>query len=175
MQDESDRPGHDADPGRAPRPLQLGGVVLIAQAAHHLAGHLTWHGLGQFTVVFTLVWIAWANGSLHHELHGRDDARARSTFLMQILVLAATGAFIQQADGARGAAFAAAAGVLFAILAVTPGATGARPRARCPPEHPLGSCGRAPLGQATWWSVGVAVMRSAAITTRFRFVGATNV
>ena len=65
-------------------------VVLVAQAAHRLAGHLTWPGLGEFTVVFTLVWIAWANGSLHHELHGHEDARARSTFLLQILVLAAS-------------------------------------------------------------------------------------
>jgi low temperature requirement protein LtrA len=93
-------------------------VVLVAQAARHLAGHLSWPGVGEFTVVFTLVWIAWANGSLHHELHGRDDARARSTFLVQILALAAMGAFIPQADGARGAAFAIAAAVLFAILAV---------------------------------------------------------
>src|ERR1700723_3193733 len=93
-------------------------VVLVAQAAHRLAGHLTWAGLGQFAAVFTLVWIAWANGSLHHELHGHDDARARSTFLLQILVLAAMGAFIPEAGGARGAAFAVAAAVLFAILAV---------------------------------------------------------
>jgi hypothetical protein len=40
-------------------------VVLVAQAARHLAGHLTWRGLGQFAAVFTLVWIAWTNGSLH--------------------------------------------------------------------------------------------------------------
>jgi low temperature requirement protein LtrA len=93
-------------------------VVLIAQAAHHLAGHLTWRGLGEFAVVFTLVWIAWTNGSLHHELHGHDDARARSTFLLQILVLVAMGAFIPEAGGARGAAFAVAAGLLFAVLAV---------------------------------------------------------
>jgi low temperature requirement protein LtrA len=93
-------------------------VVLVAQAAHRLAGHLTWSGLGEFAVVFTLVWIAWANGSLHHELHGHEDARARSTFLLQILVLAAMGAFIPQAGGARGAAFAVAAAVLFAVLAV---------------------------------------------------------
>ena len=92
-------------------------VVLVAQAAHHLAGHLTWRGLGEFAAIFTLVWIAWANGSLHHELHGHDDARARSTFLLQILVLAAMGAFIPQADGTRGAAFAVAAAVLFAVLA----------------------------------------------------------
>src|SRR6516162_6002409 len=93
-------------------------VVLVAQAAHRLAGHLTWGGLGEFIVVFTLVWIAWANGSLHHELHGHEDTRARSTFLLQILVLAAMGAFIPQAGGARGAAFAVAAAVLFAVLAV---------------------------------------------------------
>jgi low temperature requirement protein LtrA len=55
----------------------------------------------------------------HHELHGREDARARSTFLLQILILAAMGSFIPQADGARGAAFAIAAAVLFAVLAVT--------------------------------------------------------
>ena len=93
-------------------------VVLVAQAAHHLAGHLTWPGLGEFAAVFTLVWIAWANGSLHHELHGHEDARARSTFLLQILVLVAMAAFIPEAGGARGAAFAVAAGVLFGVLAV---------------------------------------------------------
>src|SRR5580700_9797383 len=109
-------------------------VVLVAQAAHRLAGHLTWAGLGEFAAVFTLVWIAWANGSLHHELHGHDDARARSTFLLQILVLAAMGASIPQAGGARGADFAAASAVLFAVLAVLwlLAARGDRPEYRRP-------------------------------------------
>ncbi|HEX6526575.1 MAG TPA: low temperature requirement protein A [Streptosporangiaceae bacterium] len=92
-------------------------VVLVAQAARHLAEHLTWRGVGEFAAVFTLVWIAWANGSLHHELHGHEDARARSTFLVQILVLVAMGAFIPESGGARGAAFAVATAVLFAVLA----------------------------------------------------------
>jgi low temperature requirement protein LtrA len=92
-------------------------VVLIAQAARHLAGHLAWGGLGEFVVVFTLIWIAWANGSLYHELHGHEDARSRSTFLIQILILTAMGAFIPQAGGRRGAAFAVAAAALFAVLA----------------------------------------------------------
>ena len=92
-------------------------VVLVAQAAHHLALHLTWSGLGDYVVVFTLVWIAWTNGSLHHELHGHEDARARSTFLLQILILVTMGAMIPEADGARGAAFAVSAAVLFAVLA----------------------------------------------------------
>jgi low temperature requirement protein LtrA len=93
-------------------------VVLVAQAAHHLAGHLTWRGLGEFAAVFALVWIAWLNGSLHHELHGREDARGRSTFLLQIVVLVAMGAFIPGAGGGRGAAFAVATAVLFAVLAL---------------------------------------------------------
>jgi low temperature requirement protein LtrA len=93
-------------------------VVLVAQAAHHLAGHLTWRGLGEFAAVFALVWIAWLNGSLHHELHGHEDARGRSMFLLQILVLVPLGAFIPEAGGAHGAAFAVDAGVLFAVLAV---------------------------------------------------------
>jgi low temperature requirement protein LtrA len=116
------RPHGEQPRERVVGPLELfydlATVVLVAQAAHHLAGHLTWRGLGEFAVVFTLVWIAWINGSLHHELHGRDDARARSTFLLQILVLVAMGAFIPEAGGARGAAFAVAAAVLFAVLAV---------------------------------------------------------
>src|SRR5580692_3225282 len=116
------RPHGEAPRERTVGPLELfydlAVVVLVAQAAHRLAGHLTWPGLGEFTAVFTLVWIAWANGSLHHDLHGHEDARARSTFLLQILVLAAMGAFIPQAGGARGAAFAVAAAVLFAILAL---------------------------------------------------------
>src|SRR5215472_9091214 len=116
------RPHGEQPRERVVGPLELfydlAAVVLVAQAAHRLAGHLTWGGLGEFAVIFTLVWIAWANGSLHHELHGHDDARARSTFLLQILVLAAMGAFIPEAGGARGAAFAVAAAVLFAVLAV---------------------------------------------------------
>ena len=116
------RPHGDQPQERTVGPLELfydlAVVVLVAQAAHHLVGHLTWRGLGEFVVVFTLVWIAWINGSLHHELHGHDDARARNTFLVQILALVAMGAFIPEAGGARGPAFAVAAGVLFAVLAV---------------------------------------------------------
>ncbi|MFC0438395.1 low temperature requirement protein A [Kutzneria buriramensis] len=93
-------------------------VVLVAQAAHHLATHLSWHGLGEYAAVFGLVWLAWINGSLHHELHGREDARGRSMFLLQILVLVPLGAFIPDAGGERGAAFAVDAGLLFAVLAV---------------------------------------------------------
>jgi low temperature requirement protein LtrA len=52
-------------------------VVLVGQAAQHMAEHLNWHGAVYFAAVFTLTWIAWLNGTLHHDLHGPDDARSR--------------------------------------------------------------------------------------------------
>src|SRR5215469_17334781 len=62
------RPHGEERPERVVGPLELfydlAVVVLVAQAARHLAGHLTWPGVGEFAAVFTLVWIAWANGSL---------------------------------------------------------------------------------------------------------------
>src|ERR1700758_1380602 len=132
------RPHGEQPQERVVGPLELfydlAVVVLVAQAAHRLAGQLAWRGLGEFAAVFALVWIAWTNGSLHHELHGHEDARGRSTFLLQILVLVAMGAFIPQAGGARGAAFAVSAGVLFAILTVLwlLAARGDRPEYRRP-------------------------------------------
>jgi low temperature requirement protein LtrA len=93
-------------------------VVLVGQAADHLAGQPTWRGLAEFAAVFTLIWIAWLNGSLYHDLHGREDARGRTVLLVQILALVPLGAFIPQAGGARGVGFAVDAAVLFAILAV---------------------------------------------------------
>ena len=56
------RPHGEQPRERVVSPLELfydlAVVVLVAQAAHHLAGHLTWAGLGEFAAVFTLVWIA---------------------------------------------------------------------------------------------------------------------
>jgi low temperature requirement protein LtrA len=93
-------------------------VVLVSQAAGQLATHLTARGLGEFAAVFTMVWIAWFNGTLHHELHGREDARGRIMFLVQILAMVPIGAFIPGAGGARGGAFAVANAVVFALLAL---------------------------------------------------------
>ena len=46
--------------------------------------------------------IAWLNGSRpHHELHGHEDARGRTLFLPQFLVLVPLGAFIPEASGAE--------------------------------------------------------------------------
>jgi low temperature requirement protein LtrA len=53
-------------------------VAVIAQAAHHLAEQVSLRALVEFAVVFALIWIAWVNGTLYFELHGRDHGRTRT-------------------------------------------------------------------------------------------------
>ena len=64
-------------------------VVLIARVAHGLSAHMSWLALGEYVLLFLIVWWAWLNGSLYHENHGSDDFRARVlTFLQMFAVVA---------------------------------------------------------------------------------------
>ena len=69
-------------------------VAVIIQLAHHLSDHLTARGLAEFSVVFTLVWIAWLNGSMYLEMHGRDDGRTRTVVFIQMGLLAMIAVFM---------------------------------------------------------------------------------
>jgi len=59
-------------------------------------------GLLEFTLVFSLTWIAWANGSLYLELHGRQDGRTRTYFFLQIGILAILAVYAADAGGGGG-------------------------------------------------------------------------
>jgi low temperature requirement protein LtrA len=74
-------------------------VAVLGQAAHHLAGHVSVRGLSEFTVVFALIWIAWINGSLYLELHGREDGRTRSIVFVQMGILVLLAVFTADAPG----------------------------------------------------------------------------
>ncbi|TYK44126.1 low temperature requirement protein A [Actinomadura decatromicini] len=91
-------------------------VVLVGRTAEHMTDHLTWRALADFGAVFVLIWIAWLNSSLYHDLHGREDARSRTVLLVQVLALVPVGAFIPRAG--HGAAFPISTAVVFAILAL---------------------------------------------------------
>src|SRR5713101_3292005 len=77
-------------------------ATVIAQAGNHLAAHLTGIGLFEFAVVFSLTWIAWANGSLYLELHGQSDGRTRTYVFLQIGILAILAVFAADASGGGG-------------------------------------------------------------------------
>ncbi len=91
-------------------------VVIIAQAAHHLAGHLTWRGVGEFSVVFGMIWLAWLNGSIYQDLHGREDGRSRTYIFVQMAILALLGVYTAHAAGDDGRGFALAYTGLFIVL-----------------------------------------------------------
>jgi low temperature requirement protein LtrA len=81
-------------------------VVVISQAARHLSRDVTWGGVGRFAVVFGLIWLAWINGALYHDLHGRAEGRTRSYVFLQMGVLALLAVFTSQATEGDGPAFA---------------------------------------------------------------------
>jgi low temperature requirement protein LtrA len=91
-------------------------VVLIAQIAHTLAGDISWNGARDFAVVFGLIWIAWLNGSLYHELHGREDGRSRAYIFVQMLILVVLAVYAGDAAGDDGQGFAIAYAVLLLVL-----------------------------------------------------------
>jgi len=43
-------------------------VVLIAELTHALAAHVDMEHIGQFAFMFVIVWWAWLNGTVYHEL-----------------------------------------------------------------------------------------------------------
>jgi low temperature requirement protein LtrA len=81
-------------------------VAVIGQAAHHLAEHVSVGGLAAFAVVFALIWIAWINGSLYLELHGRQDGRTRSIVFAQMSILVLLAVFTADAADGSGRGFA---------------------------------------------------------------------
>lgn len=80
--------------------------VVISQAGRHLAGAATWAGVGRFAVVFGLIWLAWINGAVYHDLHGRAEGRTRPYVFLQMGVLTLLAIFTARATGVDGPAFA---------------------------------------------------------------------
>ncbi|MEM7271808.1 MAG: low temperature requirement protein A [Actinomycetota bacterium] len=89
-------------------------VVIIGQAAHHLATHVSWTGLRDFVAVFGLIWLAWFNGTLWHELHGREDGRSRTNIFIQMGLIALMAVYTGHATEEDGPGFATVYLILFA-------------------------------------------------------------
>jgi low temperature requirement protein LtrA len=83
-------------------------AAVISQAALALAQHVTARETVAFAVVFALIWIAWTNGSLYLELHGREDGRTRTFVFIQMGILALVAVFAANAADDGGRAFALA-------------------------------------------------------------------
>jgi low temperature requirement protein LtrA len=91
-------------------------VAVISQATHHFAGHISIRGFAEFAVIFGLIWIAWINGSLYLELHGREDGRTRNIVFLQMGILALLAVFTGDAANGGGQSFAWVYAALLAFM-----------------------------------------------------------
>jgi low temperature requirement protein LtrA len=92
-------------------------VAVISQAGRDLAVHVSLTGLAGFAVVFSLTWIAWVNGSLYLELHGRSDGRTRAYVFVQMAILVILAVFAGDAGNRGGSAFAITYAAFLAVMA----------------------------------------------------------
>ena len=91
-------------------------VVLIAELAHSLAKHVNITGLFQFSFLFVMVWWAWLNGSIYHDLHGNNDIRTRVFTFLQMIAVAAMAVFAHDALGETSTGFALSYAFFLLIL-----------------------------------------------------------
>ena len=83
-------------------------MAVISQAGQRLAEEVSPAHLIVFAVVFAMTYIAWTNGSLYLELHGRTNGRTRTYVFLQIGVLAIAAVYAADAEGPGGTGFALA-------------------------------------------------------------------
>lgn len=81
-------------------------VALVAELSHSLSSHISWAGLGRFAFLFIIVWWAWLNGSLYHDLHGNNDIRTRVFTFLQMFTVVAMAVFAHDALGESSVGFA---------------------------------------------------------------------
>jgi low temperature requirement protein LtrA len=114
------RPHGDTIVDRRVSPLELlydlVYVAVISQAGLDVAEHVSLIRLADFAVVFSLAWIAWTNGSLYLELHGRSDGRTRTYVFVQMGILAILAVFARGAGDRDGPAFALTYSAFLAVM-----------------------------------------------------------
>jgi low temperature requirement protein LtrA len=91
-------------------------VVIIAELSHALAGNISIGGIGTFVFLFVIVWWAWFNGAMYHDLHGNNDIRTRVFTFLQMITVAAMAVFAHNAMGEGSVGFALSYAAFHLIL-----------------------------------------------------------
>ncbi len=91
-------------------------VALIAQLSHALSNNISWEGLGSFVFLFLIVWWAWLNGTIYHDIHGNNDIRTRVFTFLQMFTVVAMAIFAHDALGTSSVGFALSCAAFQLIL-----------------------------------------------------------
>ena len=93
-------------------------AAVIARAGDHLAANVSTATLLDFALVFSLTWVAWTNGTLYLELHGRNNGRTRAYVFLQIGILTILAIYAGDPRGTTGTAFALVYTAFLALMTV---------------------------------------------------------
>src|SRR4029077_8192141 len=91
-------------------------VAVVCEAGLDVGAPVSLSRLADFAVVFSLTWIAWTNGSLYLELHGRSDGRTRTYVFVQMGILAILAVINRGAGAGAGPAFALTYSAFLAVM-----------------------------------------------------------
>lgn len=83
-------------------------VVVIAELAHYLAGHLSWSGLLGYGLLFVAAWWSWIGGTVYNERFETQDMSYRLFTFLQLLTVACLAIFVHNGLGAGSVGFALA-------------------------------------------------------------------
>lgn len=72
-------------------------VVIISELTHAFAKNISLTGALEFLFLFIIVWWAWINGTIYHELHGNNDVRTRVSTFLQMMGVASMAVFAHSA------------------------------------------------------------------------------
>ena len=114
------RPHGAVDPERTVSNLELFYdlvyVAVIGAASARLATDVSVRGFVEFAILFAMIWLAWLNGSMYVELHGREDGRTRLLVFLQMGILALLAVFTTKAASSTGTQFAIVYAVFLAVM-----------------------------------------------------------
>jgi low temperature requirement protein LtrA len=111
-------------------------VVIIAELSHSLSEEISLAKIGTFSFLFIIVWWAWFNGAMYHDLHGNNDIRTRVFTFLQMFTVAALAVYAHDALGTGSAGFALAYAAFHLILTWLWWRTGVHDRHHRPVSQP---------------------------------------
>ncbi|MEA5463137.1 low temperature requirement protein A [Leptothoe sp. PORK10 BA2] len=83
-------------------------VVVIAELAHYLLGHLSWHGVGEFAFLFLPVWWIWIGATYYLERFETEGVENRLFIFLQMIPIAGMAVFVHHGLGETSVGFGAA-------------------------------------------------------------------
>lgn len=111
-------------------------VVIIAELAHSLSTNISMAGFLQYAFIFLMVWWAWFNGVMYHDLHGNNDIKTRILTFLQMMAVGAMAVFAHHAFDSGSVGFALSYGTFLLIITYLWWRTGVHEREHRPLSTP---------------------------------------